>query len=680
MKIKLENSFKSLIYSLLIKYWKGGIIFSFCVFVLFLAVVLPHVFTYKLGRNVFIAIALIALYFDFLCHLPLLPEKIKVRFHLFFEKYFLIILLLAISLFSIGALNEKLFSIDPAVHSIYDHITIGGVMPFSDNARYLIDIQSFLKYGVMQLASIYRPLGHLVATILYSLCSENIISYYYFTTAILITAIFWLGKVVARHINKSMALVTSFFLCLYFALFQGSFMTELIGGIVGLFAFTAMLDSIFRKNVCTFLLGIFLFGLGIQIRSGALFALPLLIIFGAIYFRKKYRDFVKILFVSGVLVVLALITPMIQLGIFSQKIDVTSNVGFLVYQIQVNSRYWYQVQQDFPERFNGLNTYDHANVANEIAWQKFQGDPGKFFVNYFLVMYQVIKNPGLYVFHFTQKIPQQLANFSFFLFLMTPVLYNRSSKMHFLFWFLLIGLIGSVLSSPLLEPVRVRAYAASISFNVMIFAVSVANGFIFLKGFQVSESGLHWDFYYKRKIVWLRLKNSIFKIWKRKEIVQTLHDSTFIYIFIALIIIIGPVILDKSRFYDAPQTAPMDSLPVHSEEIFLLSVQDSPHALFDNRNDFVVNNPLIVPRTKLMNNKQFDIWPESRFYLFNALNHFEFKLRKQYSPYLIIPETLLASMKLDDVSMITLKGEIVLIGNKKIFISKEIMKVILKNR
>ena len=83
-----------------------------------------------------------------------------------------------------------------------------------------------------------------------------------------------------------------------------------------------------------------------------------------------------------------------------------------------------------------------------------------------------------------------------------------------------------------------------------------------------------------------------------------------------------------------------------------------------------------------MNNKIIGNWPDSPFYLFNALNHFEFNLRRQYSPYLVIPETILAPINLDDVSMIVLKGEVVTVPeyNDKIFFSKEIIKIILKNQ
>jgi hypothetical protein len=216
----------------------------------------------------------------------------------------------------------------------------------------------------------------------------------------------------------------------------------------------------------------------------------------------------------------------------------------------------------------------------------------------------------------------------------------------------------------------------------MIFAVSIANLFLFLKGLYVTPSGLHWDFYCKSKLVFLRFKNSISQIGKRNEIVQRFPKEGLIYAVIAVTIILGPVIIDKSRNYKPPQVTLMDSLSVQSEGLFLISIQDSPHALFETKNEFVVNNPLIIPRTKLMNNKIIGNWPDSPFYLFNALNHFEFNLRRQYSPYLVIPETMLAPINLDDVSMIVLKGEVVTVPeyNDKIFFSKEIIKIILKNQ
>jgi hypothetical protein len=633
-----------------------------------------------LGRNVFIAIALIALYFDYLSHLPLLPEKIKVRFHPFFEKYFLIILLFAISLYSIGALNEKLFDNNPTIHSMYQGFTIGGIMPASDSAGYLIDIQSFLKYGVIQSAAVYRPIATMFAAVLYKCCGEDIIAYFYLTTVMLILAIFWLGRIVAYHFNKGLAIIASFCLCLYFALFQGSFMTEMTGGIVGLLAFAALLDSILRRNIMIFFSGLMLFGLAMQIRAGTIFILPLLVFWGAVYFRKKIWICTKTLLVGVTLVLLIPFSVSLQLSLFSQKIDSASNIGDLVYQIQVNSTDWRQVQLDFPERFNDLENFNRAKLSNEIAFQKFKNDPSTFFVNYTLKLLHIIKSPGLYTFHFIDKyLSEKAINIVFFLFLLTPFLYRRYSRMHVLFWFLLLGLVGSIFSSPILDVVRHRSYAASISFNVMIFAIAIANGFLFLKGFYYTASGLHWNFYFKRKMMWLRFKESRSRICKGNNIVPQTYKGTMIYIIIALIILVGPVITDKLRNYKPPRTTQMDLSLVQSKGWFLLSVHDSPHAVFDPQNDFVVNDPLVIPKAKLLNNKTIETIPGSRFYLFSAINHFDFMKYRQYYQFLEIPEVLLNSIKMNNISSMVLKGECIMEGKRKIFLTKEICEVTLKN-
>ena len=129
----------------------------------------------------------------------------------------------------------------------------------------------------------------------------------------------------------------------------------------------------------------------------------------------------------------------------------------------------------------------------------------------------------------------------------------------------------------------------------------------------------------------------------------------------------------------APQAALMDSLSVQSEDLFLLSIQDSPHALFDPKNDFVINDPLVISRTKYLNNTHFDAMPDSRFYLFNALNDIDFLRTRQYCHYLILSEALLGSLKIGDVSSMLLKGKYVVENTYPIFIVKEISNVTLKN-
>ena len=294
----------------------------------------------------------------------------------------------------------------------------------------------------MQSAGIYRPLASLVAAVFFKLSGENMVTYFYLTSVLLIFAIFWLSRVVKRHFNMSLAMVTAFCLCFFFARFQGSFMTEMIGGIVGLFAFSALLDSIFRKNVKLFFIGIVLLGLALQIRAGAMFILPLLVLYGAVYFRKKYWVCTKTLLIGVALVVLVSFSTSMQLSSFSQKFDTASNVGDIVYQIQVNAPTWRQIQLDYPKRFDNLKPFESAKLSNEIAFNRLKNSPFRFIVHYVLNLFLAIKNPGIYTFCFMENFPGITANLFLILFFMTPVLYERNSKMHLLFWVIFIGLVG----------------------------------------------------------------------------------------------------------------------------------------------------------------------------------------------------------------------------------------------
>ena len=105
----------------------------------------------------------------------------------------------------------------------------------------------------------------------------------------------------------------------------------------------------------------------------------------------------------------------------------------------MNSTDWRQVQLDYPERFDGLNTYDQAKLSNEIAFSKLRDNPFKFIVHYVFKIFQAIKNPGIYTFRFTEYFPDLSANFFLILFFITPVLYKRNSKMHLFFGFYFLG-------------------------------------------------------------------------------------------------------------------------------------------------------------------------------------------------------------------------------------------------
>ena len=177
-----------------------------------LCVSFPHIFTYELGRNMSLVTVMTILILDHYNNLfPLVAAKttwVKDLVH----RYLTLIILSSVTLFAIGALNEKLFDVWPAEHNTLDGAaTNAGFIPNGDGALYLLGIQSFLKYGILIQNTLYRPVAHTLNAVLFKISGEDMIYFFYLTTFLLVTATTLLSRVIATLVSpglEGMALET----------------------------------------------------------------------------------------------------------------------------------------------------------------------------------------------------------------------------------------------------------------------------------------------------------------------------------------------------------------------------------------------------------------------------------------------------------------------------------------
>ena len=135
-----------------------------------LCVSFPHIFTYELGRNISLVTVMTILIIDHYNNLlPLVAAKttwVRDLVH----RYLTLVILCSVTLFAIGALNEKLFDVLPAEHNTLDGAaTNAGFIPNGDGALYLLGIQSFLKYGILIQNTLYRPIAHTLNALLFKI-------------------------------------------------------------------------------------------------------------------------------------------------------------------------------------------------------------------------------------------------------------------------------------------------------------------------------------------------------------------------------------------------------------------------------------------------------------------------------------------------------------------------------
>ena len=641
-----------------------------------LCVSFPHIFTYELGRNMSLVTVMTILILDHYNNLfPLVAAKttwVKDLVH----RYLTLIILSSVTLFAIGALNEKLFDVWPAEHNTLDGAaTNAGFIPNGDGALYLLGIQSFLKYGILIQNTLYRPVAHTLNAVLFKISGEDMIYFFYLTTFLLVTATTLLSRVIATLVSPGLGALCSFFILLFFSRFQATFMTELSGGIIALFSIAALIQGFFRKNILVFGLGLAVFALSMQIRMGAVFAAPVLIIAGT--YRMGGTGWKRmtgnaalftILFVSGMAL------QSVQMNLFKKPSVVQSNAGYFLYQIQTGSSTWRQVIIDHPDEFLPSLTYqERALTALRYARQKFSESPADFFINYCNMMMKAAGKPGDFLFHFWGMGEGITGILLFILLALTPWVHAHNSKVKILFWFLAAVVIGALLSSPMLEEVKRRTYATTVSINALCLSLATVNALVLAGHLKTLIFQKQFLNYVRTKMV--RSPGFLISDLASETPVKT-GDRTLAWLSIAIIglVFTGPVIIDQLRDPVLPIT-PVSDLNITDTSLqrFLIAPNHSQGIFVDTARHFPVEDPRVTSRAKFDNNNLLCDTLTGGFYVYSALNLLSPPDYPTGLPFIIIPQRLVGETDMKNVGSMLLEGKIIKPKRNLLFITKNII-------
>jgi len=567
------------------------------------------------------------------------------------------VLLMAFSVFLCYLmLFEKWTSVYPGQYSIYNgYFSQGGYIPYSDALGYLWSIQTFNDFGQVVSASVYRPIGTLFYACIYKMAGSDLITFFYILTFLLSFSIYVVSAALHRSLGFTAGLLMAFLLCQYSLSFIGTTMTENAGLIFGNVALALMWKGVAQKKHFPFYAGLFLCALALQMRTGAMFLLPCIIIFSGLFFNVG-RLFISIkhLFISSIIIICASYSTNAVLGLLEKKPKAISNIGYVLYQLHVGSSTWSQINADHPE-FNDPKLSNEENVqnVNEYAINLVKEDPFPM-INTIITLYKrVLSEPISFLYHFNYIISKNKI-ISLFLLSFLVLLFARNSGEKWLFYFLLLATVGIFASSPFLEEVRVRVYAATIAFNCVYIAIGIAmfqQAIVYLANKWFSQKSpqpakITAKNRKQRKKTSkpksdLSLKNlflpsrSVFHFEETKDAVliksqdkknkfSELITTVSFYFYpaiIALIALCGPVIIDAFRKEKGNYNTDSVECPKNK---FLLDIKSSPwlKIISDEQRSY---SPNIKNMAVFGNNSPRGIKPMEDFYLVAGINQLNYK-------------------------------------------------------
>jgi hypothetical protein len=233
-----------------------------------------------------------------------------------------------------------------------------GYLPVNDPYYYWDAVTNFIYKQEMTLIGSRRPLNTFYYFLRILLSPDGDYRAAFLFQGILLGVAFFHFYFYLAQIHILIALIGSFFIIDTSYFWLTSTMTESLGITVGLFASTQILVSFLSNRKRDFFLGLFLLGIGISIRSGAVFIYLAMAIFPVLAFSKKMfsRDTLKLLAISLICCYLSQVPAMILFKIYAKDGAqlVGGSAAGILYQL-ANGGSGYSTSIDFLKKFS---TYD----------------------------------------------------------------------------------------------------------------------------------------------------------------------------------------------------------------------------------------------------------------------------------------------------------------------------------
>jgi hypothetical protein len=557
---------------------------------------LPHVFTRDVGLKLCLFFFSLALAGSFSTHVRTFRNPSVGLFLEAFSQAFPLLLLFGIASFLIPALNEKLYSMTPEAHSVYSgYFTLGGLIPLSDSNNYLSSMLSFLRYGMMGKVAVYRPLAHLFASVVYWISGAGWIHFLYASTFLLILCFWYQGCILARHLGRPVAVFSTWLLCDYFCLFQGTFMTEMSGGMFGVVGIALLVHGFHTRSLKAYLMGVLVCSLALEIRQGVVLLPPLLVLFGGWTFRNRFRSIILSILICLLPFAAGLLLPEVQRVLFRKPIPKMSNSVVMLSQVFHDSPTWSDFYKHYPIReIDGNRESDMARMKRaklEIV-KSIVDDPWPFLRNYTRILKRSLSvHPQDSLLPYPNSVtPSQIALIA--LLFSIGLLFHRRDHTALVFpVFLLAYLACCLLTSPFLNEVNDRVFASTIMLNFLFPVLAVRYSALMLVRLFLQIRDRLTD------------RVSVLNRFSGAEEASASRSHSYSILYLPLLLIfmalLGPLIIDWSRD-KVPTSVNRVSqwVRIPNSMVKSLDLKKTPYAVLDAGRDFKPIDPVNLPRSK----------------------------------------------------------------------------------
>lgn len=359
-------------------------------------------------------------------------------------------------------------------------ILISGLIPVSDATNYYIDALRILNGMDMSSFSAMRPIFPGFLAFLLNLTNRNLMSALGILTALMGIASYIATREVQKTHGPEPAVVFLILMFLYFRHHSGTTLSESLGITVSLLGVALLWQGTNTKKEWIALLGLFLVTFALNIRPGAMFVLPAILLWGGWCFRGE-RKFSAKFIVTGAMLIASvfLINKMIITVLAGPNQVAFSNFSWAFYGLASGGNSWTYIHEVHPEIFS-LGLQEQNQAIYKLAIDLILQSPsllingafkywGAFFSNSWYNAYSFVAGNNYFI--------NEIARWSMYLLCLMGFIKwftDRKDEYTSLVSLAALGVLFSVPFIPPTDAYRVRLYAATIPVFGLLPALGVA--------------------------------------------------------------------------------------------------------------------------------------------------------------------------------------------------------------
>lgn len=358
-------------------------------------------------------------------------------------------------------------------------ILINGLIPVSDATNYYIDATRIL-YGIgISNFTAMRPLfAGLFATFL-QLSNWNLMAATGIFTALAGFACYLLCREIQKTHGAEIATFVLMLVFLYYRHHSGTSMSETLGVTVSLLGTALIWQGISKQREWIVLFGITLIALALNVRPGAMFVLPALLVWGGWYFRGQRRFSLKFFIIGAVLIgSMFFVNGLMIDQLAGSDAAAFENFSWAFYGLASGGKSWTYIFEAHPE-LRLLNNTEVTPAIYRLAFELILTQPSliikgalfywqMFFSNTWYNAYAFVAGENYWVNEAARWGMYILCGLGIFKWFR-----DRKDPYASLALITALGVLASVPFVPPTDAYRVRLYAATIPFFILLPAIGL---------------------------------------------------------------------------------------------------------------------------------------------------------------------------------------------------------------